>query len=343
MENWLVEKVLLAAPRFPALPLQGLLELYVRFSHLLETATLRETPPPPGTFFNLDTPILSKTEQLMAVHYNQPLELFTNFLGRTMKYSAALWQGEVRTLDEAQACMMDDVCTKAGIRDGQKILDIGCGFGALCTHILQRFEHCEVTGLNVSRMQNDTIKSLKAQPSHPLASDRFRLLEANFAELRLGETFDRVVSLGFFEHVTRIDLALGIIRRHLTPDGRCFLHYITCRRQPTAGIPGAARSEDFMEKYVFPGGHIHAFGLLMLLQRELEVTQAWFLDGNHYRRTLDAWLHNFLARRDEILATAGLTEKQLRLWEIYLRACRVLFAVGGGKVYGNGQYLLKAA
>jgi cyclopropane-fatty-acyl-phospholipid synthase len=321
----------------PGALVQGLLNGYMQAYHWLE--------PLLGQYGSIQPAqteeIAARSRELMDTHYNMPLSMFASTLGRSMKYSMALWETGARTLDEAQETMLDDLCAKANLRDGQRILDIGCGFGSLAAHALRRFPRARVYGLTLSQTQADYMRARQTETGHPLSTDRFYLIQEDFNEVRFDQPFDRVVSVGVFEHVSNLSRALEKVRSFLTDEGACFLHYIVYRPRP--GETDAARQDQFMDRYVFPGGRIWSEMALAVHQRHLRIERAWFLNGSNYKRTLQAWLANYRANLETIRQESQLSPRQLRLWEFYLRACIAVFATAGGARYGNAQYLLRPA
>lgn len=320
----------------PGWLVQAALRLYLEVEHGWEVAEGKlATKPAAAT-----TEVAERSSELMRLHYDLPLPLFAKMLGPSMKYSMALWENGERTLEEAQEAMLKDACAKAQVRDGDSVLDLGCGFGSLAAYLLRTYPNVRVTGLTLSRTQADYIRRAQEFPGHPLNSPRFRLVQADFNTVELAEKFDRVMSLGVFEHISNLDLALHKVRRFVGPGGGLFLHYIVYR--PVRPGQHTVRQSEFIQRHIFPGGRVYAFDELARHQQDFALREAWYRPGRNYRKTLECWLQNFLRRRGLIAQAARFNERTLRLWEIYLRACAATFATAGGRAFGNGQYYLEA-
>jgi len=334
-ETLWVEGLVRARDWLPGWMVQAGLRVYLEADHYLETMRgVLSTVPATAT-----AEIAEFSRELMRVHYDMPRPLFMHMLGPTMKYSMALWNRGARTLEEAQRHMLADACDKAGLRDGDTVLDLGCGFGSLAAYILENYPRARVTGLTLSRTQANYIRERQAQPGDVLNTPRFELVEGDFNKVDFSERFDRVMSLGVFEHVSNLTAALTKVRRFLRARGTLFLHYIVYL--PARAGQTAVRQNSFIQRHIFPGGRVYAFNELERHGEDCAVRESWYLPGTNYQRTLACWLGNFLRERAAIAREAALDERTLRLWELYLRASVANFAAAGGWAFGNGQYLLE--
>ena len=282
--------------------------------------------------------IAESSTELMALHYDQPLHMFEHILGSSMKYSMGLWENGASTLEEAQQAMMADLCNKGEIEDGHNILDIGCGFGSFAEYVLANYPNCTVTGLTLSRVQADYIRSRQKQADHPLHGKRFKLVQEDFNSARLKEKFDRVVSIGVWEHVSNLDKAQAKVREFLHPDGKVLLHYIVYF-EALAGITKRPLQSIFVSKYIFPAGRIWSADDLPKYQNDLAVERTWQLNGMNYERTIACWLTN-LRNNQNKLKKRGIERRTIKLWEFYFSTCIALFHANRGRYYGNAQYLL---
>ncbi len=335
LESWLVDSYLSGRLRLPGPMVQTVVNVYLQWYHRLEPLIGR-----PTSFVPEETEeIATRSNELMEMHYNMPLAMFEGFLDSAMKYSMGFWENGARNLDDAQEDMLADLCAKAGIEDGQRVLDIGCGFGSLAAHVLRRFPNCRVYGLTLSQTQADYMRAKQAEAGHPLNTDRFYLIQEDFNNAEFNERFDRIVSVGVFEHISNMTKALERIRTFIKDDGALFLHYIVYRPRP--GTPDTARQDPFIDRYVFPGGRIWSHTELAKHPQHFAIEQDWYLSGANYKRTIQHWLANFSRNYRQIQAETGLDTRVLRVWAFYLRACIGTFNVARGAMYGNGQYRLR--
>lgn len=321
----------------PGLVLDGILKTLVEV-HYRFGVILKEMP---EDWSGNVGPIAEKSDELMNIHYDRPAILFENFLGPTMKYTMGLWEQGADNLEASQVAMMDDLCGKAGIHDGDNVLDIACGFGSLSKHILERYPKAKVTALNLSTVQSDYIEARQSEPGHPMHTDRFRLLRGDFTKVNLKPEYDRIMVIGLFEHIYNLRLALEKISSFLKPGGTVLIHFIAY----TSLLRTIADPADtiFFGKNIFPGARFWYFNELPRYDKHLRVEKSWFLNGKNYKRTLQAWRGNFWLNIDTIRAQPGLDQRFIRTWDLYLRFCAAIFGGTGGRTVGNGQYLLRQA
>ena len=333
LEDLLVENYLSGRLPLPDVLLRGLLnvgvEWYYRFGARLD-AMPEEWAGDRGDI------LPSNGDDLLSVHYNLPAAIFEQFLGRTMKYSMALWEGGVTDLDHAQEAMLEDLCHKIDMRDGLSVLDVGCGFGSFASFVLTRYPRCSVVGLTVSDTQCCYMVEKRQLPGHPLNTPRFRVAKEDVSRSTIEERFDRVVCIGVFEHFSNLKRALAVIRTFVKDTGSCFLHYVVyttlIERFADYGM-----SDTFMRQYIFPHSRFWHDRELFKYQDDLKVDRYWFLNGRNYERTLAAWRENFHSNRDAIRRIRGDDERFFRIWNYYFRFTRALFKAQGGRQVGNGQ------
>ena len=256
----------------------------------------------------------------VAAHYDLDKRLYELFLDRDMQYSCAYFERPGLSLDEAQRAKKRHIAAKLLIREGMSVLDIGCGFGGMALY-LAAIAGARATGVTLSEEQF-AVATNRAQQSGLAERLDFRLQDYRDVQ----ETFDRIVSVGMFEHVgaNRYDEFFQTARRRLKDDGVMLLHSIGRSDGPGATNP-------WIRKYIFPGGYIPSLSeVLPAIERSgLYVTDIEIL-RLHYAETLRAWRERFMARRDE--AARLYDERFCRLWEFYLAGAETSFRIDGHMV-----------
>ncbi len=256
-------------------------------------------------------------------HYDLPAEFFGLFLGPSMTYSCALFSRGAATLAEAQEQKLELVCAKLGLEPGERVLDVGCGWGSFAIHAAA--EHgVHVTGITLSEPQAALARRRVAERG---LEDKVDIRVADYRELG-GEPFDAVASIGMVEHVgaRRIDLYARQIARLLRPGGRLLNHGITRLRH---GDPEAG---PFSERYVFPdAAPLHLSRIQLALERAGIVTE--HVEGLQadYAATLTHWLQGLEQRLDDAVRLAG--AERVRVWRLYLRTARKGFETGFLSIY----------
>jgi cyclopropane-fatty-acyl-phospholipid synthase len=283
--------------------------------------------------------LAESSHELMEVQYDLPEELFDLMLRESEliypKYTMALWEKGATNLLEAQQDMLDDVIEKAGIKDGDKILDLGCGFGSACHYILTRFPNAKVTGLNLSHTQCEYMRKKMQDPNSTLSSERFTLIEQDFNQVIFETKFDKILSIGVFEHIGNLTNSFQKLASFLKDDGRIFIHVISTRLAHNMYDP-------FINKYIFPRARIWHYEQIPLHNQKLKTISKWYMNGFNYAKTLRSWLKDFDANQDKIKTLSyGMDYGQFRrMWRLYLLLCISYFEACNGQVLGNGQYLL---
>ena len=286
---------------------------------------LRRPPPVPAAEVRLRGARHSPARDARAVrhHYDVSNEFFELFLGPSLTYSCAIFSRGATTLEEAQEAKLDLVATKLGLRPGDRVLDVGCGWGSFALHAAQR-QGAHVTGITLSEPQAARARERAAQAG---VADRVDVRVADYRDLA-GERFDAIASIGMVEHVGAAQI--GVYARRLAsllePGGRLLNHGIARLRH---GDPEAG---PFSERYVFPdAAPLHLSRILHALEDAgLETT---LVEGfrSDYAETLRHWAARLDERLDEAVRLAG--PERVRVWRLYLRAARRGFETGFTSVY----------
>jgi cyclopropane-fatty-acyl-phospholipid synthase len=288
----------------------------------------------------LDLPIAEHVHDARAQHYDLPPAFMREFLGPRMKYSCAYYPPGVETLSEAEAAALADSCAQAGIADGQRILELGCGWGSLALWMAERYPAAAITCVSNSDIQRLEIEA--AIQARGLAN--LTVVTADMNDFQAEGLFNRVVSVEMFEHIADWGGLLQRIRTWLTPDGRLFLQVFAHREHPYRFDHTDA--DDWIGHYFFAGATMPSHGLIRQFGDLFEVEREWRWSGRHYQRTADAWLANFDRNMRAIRPLLhrmydGRWRIWARRWRLFLMLTSVLFAAGGGEVWGVSRYRLK--
>jgi cyclopropane-fatty-acyl-phospholipid synthase len=262
-----------------------------------------------------------RSRQNVAHHYDLDARLYSLFLDADRQYSCAYFETPDQTLDDAQLAKKRHLAAKLLIQDGQRVLDIGSGWGGLGLYLA---EHCgaRVTGVTLSQEQ---LKLARGRAAEANLADKVDFHLKDYRDLN--ERFDRIVSVGMFEHV-----GIGHYRtffeqcaKLLSDDGVMVLHSIGRSEGPSATNP-------WIDKYIFPGGYIPALSEVLpaieragLIVADIEILRL------HYAETLKAWRMRFMARAEE--ARRLYDDRFVRMWEFYLAASEMAFRHQGMMVF----------
>lgn len=250
----------------------------------------------------------SKAFEVGEKHYDLGNELFQKMLDKRMAYSCGYWK-EAHNLDEAQEAKLDLICQKLNLKPGMKVLDIGCGWGSFCKYAAENYG-VEVVGITVSKEQVDyAIADCKGLPVKIILQD-YRDLK-NEALLGKDMFFDRVVSVGMFEHVgyKNYKTFMSTVHNLMKEDSLLLLHTIGANKS-------VVTNEPWSNKYIFPNSHLPSIKQIGGAAEGLFVMEDWHNFGAHYDKTLMAWFENFDASWDQLKSSYD--ERFYRMWKYYL-------------------------
>jgi cyclopropane-fatty-acyl-phospholipid synthase len=257
----------------------------------------------------------NRAKEVAYKHYDLGNDLFASMLDKRMIYSCAYWK-EAQTLDEAQGAKLDLICQKLQLRPGLRVLDIGCGWGGLAKYAAEKYG-VNVVGVTISQQQRDYAQVYcKGLPVD------IRLMD--YRDIK--ETFDRVVSVGMFEHVGHMNYSIFMETTHraLNDDGLFLLHTIGVNET-------SSLANEWIIKYIFPNGMLPSIAQIATVSEKLFVVEDWHNFGAYYDNTLMAWHENFVQQWDNL--KAHYDERFYRMWTYYLLACAGSFRARSNQLW----------
>ncbi|MCA9061649.1 MAG: class I SAM-dependent methyltransferase [Planctomycetaceae bacterium] len=291
-------------------------------------------------------PIAVSTDAANEQHYELPASFYQAVLGPHLKYSCGLWpnatsseQGESDSeqgesegrsgLEQAEAHALMRTCRNAQLEDGQRILEIGCGWGSLSLWMAEHYPSARITAVSNSHSQRHFVEALAAIRG----LTNLQVITADINEFEPQGSFDRVVSVEMFEHCRNHALLLRRILSWLEPDGRLLVH-IFCHRSHAYLFEDRGPA-DWMSRHFFTGGIMPSHDLLSRAADGMEVEQVDDWNGEHYQRTSNAWLAEMDRHPEDVRKALqscyGSSWKQWRnRWRIFFMACAELFGFNGG-------------
>ncbi|NNL67713.1 MAG: class I SAM-dependent methyltransferase [Myxococcales bacterium] len=264
-------------------------------------------------------------------HYELPPAFFEQVLGPHLKYSGCWFGNDVVDLAQAERAMLERTLERAGVEDGMRVLDLGCGWGSFALFCAEQLPGCRITAVSNSKPQREFILAR--------AAARGVALDVVTADMNAFETsgrFDRVVSVEMFEHMRNWPLLLERIAGWLAPEGRAFVHHFC---HATSAYPYEIRDEgDWMARHFFTGGMMPSEDLIARFPEHLSVEERWRVDGSHYQQTADAWLARMDAARDALRPVFRETygadaERWWGRWRLFFMGCAELFGHAHGQTW----------
>lgn len=290
------------------------------------------------------SPIAIETHSANAQHYELPAAFFHAHLGPHLKYSCCLYREGSETLAEAERAMFEEYAARADLADGQRILDLGCGWGSLALWLAARYPNAEIVGLSNSRGQREFIEARAVERG----LSNLRVVTGDIVDFEFGGTlavggFDRVLSIEMFEHMKNYRLLLRKIAGWMRADAKLFVHVFAHRT--LAYHFEVKDGRDWMSKYFFTGGTMPSESLLLYFQDDVAIERQWWVSGTHYERTANDWLSNLDAARSRLMPlltdTYGPADaaRWFQRWRMFYMAVAELFGYAGGSEWGVAHYL----
>jgi cyclopropane-fatty-acyl-phospholipid synthase len=286
-------------------------------------------------------PVAEHTDAANTQHYELPPRFFELVLGPHLKYSSGFYETPQATLAEAEEAALRLTCEHADLHDGQRVLELGCGWGSLSLWMAEAYPNSRIVAVSNSHGQKAFIDA----QARRRGLTNLKVITADMNHFQTHERFDRVVSVEMFEHMANWRALLGRVREWLAPDGRLFIHVFSHTGAPYRFDAGD--QSDFIAQHFFTGGVMPSHGLIRQYPHLFAVEEEWRWSGAHYQHTAYDWLANFDRHRPEI---TGLirevygSDSRLwaRRWRRFFLATAGLFGDSGGAVWGVSHYRLAA-
>ena len=278
-------------------------------------------------------PIAEHTQAANAQHYELPPRFFELTLGPRAKYSCCYYPEGTETLAKAELLALAETVAHAGLAEGQDILELGCGWGSLSLYMAETFPTARITAVSNSAPQREFItNSARARGITNLS-----VITADMNVFVAPGTFDRVVSVEMFEHMSNWRELLARVCGWLRPEGRLFLHVFSHMREPYRF--DTSDPTDWIAQHFFTGGIMPSHGLVRQFGETFEVEEQWRWSGLHYQRTANQWLENFDTNRagiDAVLRQVYGADATLwrRRWRLFYLATAGLFGHDRGEEWG---------
>jgi cyclopropane-fatty-acyl-phospholipid synthase len=286
------------------------------------------------------SPVAINAADANAQHYELPSDFFQLLLGKLLKYSSGYWNKGVTSIDVSEKDMLEMTCVRAELKDGQKILELGCGWGSLSLFMAEKFPNSLISSVSNSKSQ----KTFIDEQSNKRNIKNLTVITADMNTFQMEEKFDRVVSVEMFEHMRNYELLMSKIAGFLKPNGKLFVHIFTHKN--FAYKFEVKDESDWMSKYFFTGGIMPSDYLLLYFQKELKIEKHWRVNGEHYQKTSEAWLQNLDSHKSKIMEIMNrIYGNDARKWWVYWRmffmACAELWGYNKGNEWMVSHYLFR--
>ena len=270
-----------------------------------------------------------------------PSRFYELVLGKRRKYSCCYWPTQVHNLNQAEEAMLRLTCERARLQNGMRVLDLGCGWGALALWMAEHYPDCEITALSNARTQGEFIR----QQAERRGFSKLNVLTADAITVELSDTYDRILSVEMFEHMRNFGALLAKIAGWMNPKGKLFVHHFSHRE--FAYEFDINNPEDYMAQHYFAGGTMPSDDLLLYFQQDLKVQSHWQISGLHYGKTLRAWWNLLHSRRFEVEELFAKTygsravRERFRHWQLFFLICEEMFNLKQGEEYLVSHWLFE--
>ncbi|MCL7036210.1 hypothetical protein MKW94_030593 [Papaver nudicaule] len=288
-----------------------------------------------------EMPIAIKTDSAKEQHYELPTSFFKLVLGKYMKYSCCYFAGKTTTLEDAEQAMLELYCERAQIKDGQTVLDVGCGWGSFSLYIAQKYKNCNITGICNSKTQKEHIE----EQCRELQLQNVEIIVADISTFDMEGSYDRIVSIEMFEHMKNYKELLKKISKWMKEDSLLFVHYF-CHKAFAYHFEDTSE-DDWITRYFFTGGTMPSANLLLYFQDDVSIVNHWLVNGKHYAQTSEEWLKrmdkNISSIKPIMESTYGkdAAVKWTVYWRTFFISVAELFGYNNGEEWMVAHFLFK--
>lgn len=290
-------------------------------------------------------PIAIATDEANEQHYEVPAKFYDLCLGPRKKYSSGWWPTPECTFEESEVLMLEKYCEHAGVVDGMKIVDLGCGWGSLTLHLAENYPNAKITGISNSGSQREYILATAKERGYNV--NNITIITCNVADdkgaLDVVQDNDLVMTVEMFEHMKNYEILLNKIHKWLKPTGKLFVHIFT-HKDFTYEFEKGWMSDNF-----FTGGTMPSDDLLLYFANEFSIADHWRVNGQNYEKTSNGWL-DYLdqgwksGELKPVLAEAygaGKEREWYVNWRLFFLACAELWGYDKGEEWIVSLYLFE--
>lgn len=290
-------------------------------------------------------PIAVHTREANEQHYEVPPAFFELVLGPRLKYSSCYFADVTTSLKEAEELMLKLTCKRAHLKDGDRILELGCGWGSLTLWMAEHYPNSKITALSNSADQRRFIEARLKM----LGNSNVEVVTCDVNDFVFTDQVDRIVSVEMFEHMRNYKELFHRVSRWLKPNGTAFVH-VFCHKKYAYLFEvdgGETGQVDWLSRYFFTGGVMPSDHLFRFFDEDLKVVDQWRVRGTHYEETSRCWLRNLDANKQEVLEIftplygEAEAERWFHRWRLFFHACAELFGYRGGREWFVGHYLFE--
>ena len=289
----------------------------------------------------LEYPITINTLDANEQHYEVPPLFFETILSNHMKYSGSIWDSDHDDLESSDESTLEIYCARANIKDGDRILELGSGWGSLSLYLAIKFPNCEITTVTNSQSQHDWIKNKTAR----LNVNNIDVIKSDIAIFETTKKYNRILSIEMFEHLRNPKLLLDKIENWLTDNGLLFIQVFSHNNFPQFFDN---TNKSWMSRYFFTGGMMPYLGLYHDVKPNMTLKSQWEVSGINYSNTLEAWLNKLCIKESFIkayfkknLPASNLiaATRYINRYKLFLIFCSELFKYNNGSEWYVVNYL----